>query len=477
MTTRMETRITKRNKFRKDPGVISECRLSISTNRQPAFSCAPAIFHFHTESPKLSSIQSNGNLAPTTRHIPFFCGMLFRARNVRVPPVNHRRSPQSHQPLKSFKNIAGTSKSTSVFSKKQPLCALPKNVRLLQKHFFSSPCNGRSIMRQRIPFFLLAFLMVAFSGCLFFSSRTSYYRSNGRPPLLTPWNRPADLFSSDNYADSELQTGEDLSATVPREANESAPVAAGLEMTIKAPRQRQVGSPAAFQLTLYNNGRQPLTDVVVESAFDSAMQFPGSEETTVRRPLGTILPGATKTFSLHLTGTQAGRWCSRFSVSSRGRETSWKSVCVEFVPRRVNLTLTGPEKLTLGDRAEYLVHVENRSEQDLGPLEINVYYPNQLFPVDGTRGIQPHPGELVWYPENLPPGEGLEFRVVFEYRGLSEQVCVTAELLENELPLENAQSCLKIDRNWRKTREPTASRHGESPSRSPIRLDRSPTAR
>lgn len=219
---------------------------------------------------------------------------------------------------------------------------------------------------------------------------------------------------------------------------------ANLELTVDAPARKQVGSGATFRLTVRNAGQRPVEEAAVEARFDEPLAFPGSTEKTVRRLLGPIDVGESREFALTLVGSKPGNWCTAFTVTADGREAVWKSVCVEFVPRRLEVTIVGPPARTVGSRAEFTVKLVNVSNEDLKDVEAAVAFDAVFEPKEGTRGARPEPGRLTWDVGALPSGEGVQLQVEFECRTPSQQACVVAEVTAGGVPRERAEACLPI---------------------------------
>ena len=92
-----------------------------------------------------------------------------------------------------------------------------------------------------------------------------------------------------------------------------------LTLAVDAPSTASLGEPIAYSITFANRGATPLQDVALECEFAAGLEFPGSPEGKVRRPLGTLAAGATQTIALSLTPRSAGQHCALFRLSATGQ--------------------------------------------------------------------------------------------------------------------------------------------------------------
>lgn len=256
------------------------------------------------------------------------------------------------------------------------------------------------------------------------------------PPRTLPPTSAPDSMDQPQPLESDDEEGPVIvppSADAPR-----------IDLTVAAPQQLQLGSAAKFELTVRNAGNRPVEDVEVVATFDDGFVFPGTTEREARRPLGRLGPGEERSFTLMLVGEETGRLCSQFSVRAGGREALWKSVCVEFVPRSVQLELIGPPHRTVGGRAEFTIKVANVSSRPLERVDVTVTADRVLQPLDGTRGAVRRDDVVSWDVGRLDPGAGAQLQIEFVCRGASVQACVAAEVTAAGRPAVAVEKCLTI---------------------------------
>lgn len=226
------------------------------------------------------------------------------------------------------------------------------------------------------------------------------------------------------------------------------PVPQGLELTVRAPSRAPLGGQATYRLFIRNAGDHAEEDVAVHCQFDEALQFGPAKERELLQQLGRLLPNETRELALTLTSRKKGTHCSRFSLTSgtgqQNKEALWKSVCVDFVDRHLNIDVQGPARRTIGSRAEFNINISNTDTKATGDLELFLTHDNALVPKEATTGAQQQPDGLRWKLGSLAPGEGLQLQVEFECASLAHRACVFLETRGENLPREQAEGCVEI---------------------------------
>ena len=234
----------------------------------------------------------------------------------------------------------------------------------------------------------------------------------------------------------------------PRIEPDGVHVARKLDLSVKAPARKQVNGHATYRLTLRNSGDAPADEVTVHCDFDQRLEFPGKSERTVVQRLGLLSPGEVKELSLSLTSRETGTHCCRFSVTSReaGRETEavWKSVCVEFVPRQLEIEVRGPVQRTVGSRAEFNIHVSNYSDKAIANVQAALNFDAALVPEEVTTGAEQKSGRLLWNLGELQAHEGVQLQVEFDCRLPAHRACLQAEAFGAGLADEQRELCVEI---------------------------------
>lgn len=217
-----------------------------------------------------------------------------------------------------------------------------------------------------------------------------------------------------------------------------------LEMTVDVIPKRQLGSGATFYLIIKNVSDRSVRNVLLECEFDDTLQFPGRREKKIGQRLGTLQPGESKEISLTLFSDALGSHCCRFRASADGEELVWKSVCVEYEKKQLDLSVIGPSARTIGSRAEFIVKLLNVSDVDLNKIQVTVTYDPVLNPREASIGSERETGQLKWMLDTVQKGEGVQLQVEFDCEVAAEHACLRVNVTSPELPNEMVSACLKV---------------------------------
>ncbi len=230
----------------------------------------------------------------------------------------------------------------------------------------------------------------------------------------------------------------------PRIIPQGVSVPATLVLAVNAPARKQVGSDAVFRLTIQNIGDKPADDVVVESEFDEALDFPGRREKKVRQSLGRIVAQESKEIVLTLVSDQVGKHCCRFTLFSKGKEAVWKSVCVAFLPRQLDIEIVGPSRRTVGSRAEFTFKLINRTSGDLNDIRATVVHDGALTPREATADASKQARSLSWELGTIAAGNGVMLQVEFECGVAAEHATIQLRVSGHDVPDEQSEFWLTV---------------------------------
>lgn len=285
-----------------------------------------------------------------------------------------------------------------------------------------------------------------------------------QPPQ--PRDLPEDIPSRPRLETPQPQTRAKPETTPQRPSGPmmTPPAQAGpLEMTVDVIPRRQLGSGATFYLIIKNTSNQSVRNVLLECEFDSALLFPGRREKKIGQRLGTLQPGESKEINLTLYSDTLGNHCCRFRAMADGEELVWKSVCVEYVKKQLELSVIGPSARTIGSRAEYIIKLSNVNDVDLKNVKVAVSYDASLIPREASIGSERETGQLKWMLDTIRVGEGVQLQVEFDCEVAAEYACMRVNVTSPELPDEQASACLKVtpaqgvlDVQVRDTKDPIA---------------------
>lgn len=250
--------------------------------------------------------------------------------------------------------------------------------------------------------------------------------------------------------ESESRRSERTMPILPKIEPEGITVPTKVELTVEAPARRPVGGNATYRVTVRNSGDKPVEKIAVHCQFDGTLIFSGSDRKEVVRRIGELLPGESEEVALTLTTNEIGSHCCRFRARSEDSsvtiQSAEKEVCIEFVPRFLDINLVGPTQRTEGSRAEFTFSVVNRSIRALKNLRIGLTYDAALVAKEASQEVEHEAGSLTWKLDELRPMEGVHFQVEYLCRSTAHRACVTGTVTGKDLTDEQAESCLEIVR-------------------------------
>ena len=205
--------------------------------------------------------------------------------------------------------------------------------------------------------------------------------------------------------------------TAPRvtdDDEETGTTPARLLSDIVRPEHATQGGDVRFEVTIRNQTDIPVDDVEVFCTFEDGLQFPGKVEKELRRNIGGVDAGDAQTMSLTLIARELGRHCAQFTVKSAGQEIVWKSVCIDVTKQSLSLDVIGPDRRSVGSRAEYTLTITNISDRVLKGMQSTLTFDDALIPKEATEGAEEGTDTLSWNLGDLQPGEVLQLQVEFE---------------------------------------------------------------
>jgi hypothetical protein len=216
-----------------------------------------------------------------------------------------------------------------------------------------------------------------------------------------------------------------------------------LTLSATGPAGRQVGEPIEFSITIGNRGGAGLKNVVLECDFGAGLEFPGRREKQVRRPLGTLAGGATQTFSLALTPLSDGQQCAVFKLSADGESPVTREVWVRVEASPVELTIIGPEWREVGQRAEFVLTVHNRSGRALSDARVQVRHDAALAAREASAGVERTDGLLTWNLGTLQKDERIQIQMEFECLKPEPRACPSVRITTADTAT-SREACVEV---------------------------------
>jgi len=199
-----------------------------------------------------------------------------------------------------------------------------------------------------------------------------------------------------------------------------------VSLTVEVDPNQHVGRHCVLQLKLRNTGPVPLAGVVVVANLESGLTLPGRDDRRVQVTVGALAVGAHRALRLTVIAGQPGRLGCRFEVRTQTRALLTKQLFVDFADAALDIKVVGPQRRTLGSRAEFLVRLTNRGPRPIHELDVTVNYSDALELVAVTKNAHADAGGQVWRLARLAAGESVTFQLEYVCQRISEACHVTA---------------------------------------------------
>ena len=274
-------------------------------------------------------------------------------------------------------------------------------------------------------------------------------------------DRPGTVNNCASVSTAENLTAQDCAATTV--------LVQSLRVEVAGPPQVGVGQEATFEARITNAGSTALAGLILVDRYDAGLQHV-SNTNPMERDLGDLQPGETRVVSITFRAMAPGQLCHTVEVQAAGSRGSLGSgkACVTAVgaaavpppnagavtPRAggaapgqkpiLSLKKTGPDKLNVGDIAEFQIEVTNTGAVAATQLKVVDHYDPSLEPTTATVGYGMTGADLVWEVAELAPGKSIRFRVNCKCIEQAAKSCNRATVTSQEGARAEDDACLVI---------------------------------
>jgi uncharacterized repeat protein (TIGR01451 family) len=202
----------------------------------------------------------------------------------------------------------------------------------------------------------------------------------------------------------------------------------GLKIAKTGDAEHYINKRANYKITVTNTGDTALTGVVVTDTAPAPTAFVSASGATMSGNtatwnVGTLAPGASKTFDVVLTSRTAGRYCNAASVTStQGLRDSAEACTVWKGLSALLLELVDdPDPIQVGETTTYTVRVTNQGNADETNIKMRLIFPAEVDPASASGGGTIS-GKTVTFPtyQRLAPKQSFTYTVTG--RGAKEGV-------------------------------------------------------
>lgn len=167
-----------------------------------------------------------------------------------------------------------------------------------------------------------------------------------------------------------------------------------VELTKVGPKEVPIGKTADYEITVFNPGDKPLTEVVLVDQAPAATSIVEARGATVNGNQAVwkfreLKPGEKQTVNLTLTTCTAGYYVNRVSVDNcqRCRATAEWGTRWRGRPS-LNVSTEESGQVCVGEVATYTIRVTNQGSEEDSNLNVVIDFPGELTPVSAAGASQ-----------------------------------------------------------------------------------------
>ena len=176
---------------------------------------------------------------------------------------------------------------------------------------------------------------------------------------------------------------------------------ATLAMVLDVPRDAVLGGPVPVRVIVTNPGAVPLDSATAWVGFDPGLTSADGTNPT-ELTIGTIPPGESKTVDLRLTAAKDGAFVVRANVVAGGGLSDRAESTVTVRRAGLDVSVNGPQSVTLGGSGEWTAVVVNTGQTDLTDVSVRANLPRSLTAKGTDTGL----ADVIVQPVGrLAPGE------------------------------------------------------------------------
>jgi uncharacterized repeat protein (TIGR01451 family) len=211
-----------------------------------------------------------------------------------------------------------------------------------------------------------------------------------------------------------------------------------LNVTKNAPVRVRLGDKILYNMVVENTGSVAARNVELTEIVPRALDHPSGQR-TFKYAVGDLQPNESKTIKSIFRTREVGKICSRVVATADFTEQAMDEACTLVEKEVLDVSISGPDSLLVGKRAEYSITVTNSGETTLTNLAVAQATPRQAVLLDALGGMV-RDNFATWMLPSLEPGESkdLDFSLVSRVVGrhCSAATAACAEGLET-----NAEIC------------------------------------
>jgi hypothetical protein len=226
-----------------------------------------------------------------------------------------------------------------------------------------------------------------------------------------------------------------------------------LELRVVSPLQTiEVGNQAEFELHITNRTTATLKNVAILDRFGAGLEHAVSAS-PIKRTIGELAPGQTRSIGLTFKVRQPGRHCHTAEVTADGGLRASAEGCVnasgvaaEAEKPSISLKKIGPKQMKVNETALFKIEIANTGTQPIASLRVSDSWRGGLRPLQATDGnTRTKNDEITWeYKTPIAPGAKVLFEVEYQAVGPLPSTCTRATVSGPDDLLLADEVCVEI---------------------------------
>ena len=208
-----------------------------------------------------------------------------------------------------------------------------------------------------------------------------------------------------------------------------------LEFKLEAPKRVVISDKIPVKLTFRNTGKAVLEDCRLVHTLPRGL-LTSEGKSKIEMNIGTLAPGATKTYDINLMAKTTGIHTTAFIAMAAEGISANAMMKVEVTKPNLVITAKAPKKRFVGNITPYQVTVKNTGDAIAKNVEVKLSLEEGMKVASATEGGKVKDGAVYWKIPSIHPGETkrLSARAVAKKimiaRAVAEASAVAADKVE-----------------------------------------------
>lgn len=215
--------------------------------------------------------------------------------------------------------------------------------------------------------------------------------------------------------------------------------------------QYRVGERVTFHITLTNRSSVALTGITLRDDFDAGLAHEQAARTLTQTLAGGLAANESRQIAVTFGIASAGRLCHTVTATSAQGYRATQQACIDAVseagaaqPGAVDIRISGPPTMNVGQRGVFLVEATNNGTTALTELEASVDFEPQSLAVSNLMGFANVNNRAVWRIARIEPGQKLSAQIEFSASKANPSSFVAIVVTQNNNRVGGAQANVAV---------------------------------